>query len=247
MDSNIFLLRSVDRTSSSSSSHNFAIKLPREICGEYEVEYVQMYNNFYTIQAGLNDKIYWNDNSTNHTTTITPGIYATSGSNNIATEIGTQMTADTSAGATVTAAFDAISQKLTITSDQNFLLKFGTNTASSAAKTLGFTNADTSADTTATASYLSNLGGPTSVNIRIAESDITTWVNGQGQYGSILLPMNVSQGALKYYARDDFPQFIGFSRPVSQLNIVITDTSGNTISQNGSEWEMAIRRTRPRF
>jgi hypothetical protein len=222
--------------------------MSKEISGEYCVEYIQMYNNFYTVQTGLNDKLYWNDNSANHTTTIPPGIYSTSGSNSIATQIGTSMTADTSAGATITAAFNPINGKLTITSNQNFLLKFGTSTVNSIAKTLGYAAADTTAATTAIASNLPNLGGPLFVNIRIAESDTTTWMNGLGQYGNILLSMDVSQGALKSYNRGtEAPQYIGFSRPVASLNIILTDTSGNNISLNGSEWEAAIRKIPRRY
>ena len=74
------------------------------------------------------------------------------------------------------------------------------------------------------------------------ESDITTWQNGLGQYGNILVPMNVSQGSLKYYTRNDFPQYVGFYRPAQQLNITIVDTTGNAISLNGTEWECALRK-----
>lgn len=244
MADNIFLLRSQDRTSNSTSSTNFTLQLSNVIDGQYEVSYIQMYNSFYSVQAGLNDRIYWNDNSVDHTTIITSGIYSTSGNSSIATKICTLMTADSSAAATIPAAFDAVTQKLTITSAQIFVLKFGTNSTYSAAKTLGFANSDKASATLATAANPPNLGGTTSVNIRIAESDITTWNNGRGQYGSVPLPMNVSQGSLKYYSRDDFPQYIGFGRPVRQLNIQILDTTGNALFLNGTEWELAMRKLR---
>jgi len=201
-----------------------------------------MYNSFYTIQAGLNDKIYWYDGGYAHTTTIPPGVYSASGSTNIATAIGTAMSANTSAGATLTAAFNAINGLLTITSNYNFNLNFGTYTAGSAAKTLGFTNTNTSLATSATATYLPNLGGPTSVNIRIIEADITTWTNGIGNFGNILLPLNVSQGSLKYYCKQDFSQYIGFNKPAQTLTISVCDTSGNQLSLNGTEFEIAIRK-----
>ena len=240
---NIFLIRSSDRTSNSTSSTAFTLQLSNTIEGEYEIEYINMYNTFYTVVTGFNDKLYWNDGSTNHTTTVPPGIYSSSGSNSIAT----QMTAASSASATITAAFDAYNQKLTITSTQNFSLKFGTNTTNSIAKTLGYTNADTTAATIATATYLPSLSGPSSVNIRIAECDIVSWNNGLGQYGSVLLPMNVSANALKEYTKDDFRQFVGFRTPVQQLNISVFDTTGNALSLNGTDWELAMRKIRPRY
>lgn len=243
----IFFLRSVDRTSASASSSQFTIALNNTLVDKFEIEYLNMFNTFYSIQANYNDHIYWNDGGTNHSTTIPAGNYTNSGSTNIASAIGTAMTAATSASATVTAAFSTVTGLLTITSTQNFTLNFWTYATYSAAKTLGFANANTSAATTATASFVPSLSGPSSVNIRIQESDTNSWYNGLGAYGSILIPVNVSQGALKYYARTDFQQYIGFNRPVSALNITITDTSGVPISLNGSEWEMALRKVHARY
>ena len=99
----------------------------------------------------------------------------------------------------MTAAFSSTTGLLTITSTQNFTLTFGNNSASSAAKTLWFATTNTTSATTATASYIPNLSGPNSVNIVIQESNINSWFNGLGQYGSILVPMDVGQGSLKYY------------------------------------------------
>ena len=130
--SQIFLLRSADRTSNSASSSQFTLQLTGSICpmsGVYQVEYITMFNTFYSIQSGLNDRIYWNDGSTNRSTQIPAGFYSTSGSNNIATTIGTVMTAASSASATITASFSITTGLLTITSNQNFTLTFGTNTS----------------------------------------------------------------------------------------------------------------------
>ena len=99
-----------------------------------------MFNTFYSIQTGLNVTIYCSDSRTNYSTKIPAGYYSTSGSNNIATTIGTVMTAASSASASVTAAFLSTSGLLSITSTQSFNLTFGSNSATSAARTLGFTD-----------------------------------------------------------------------------------------------------------
>ena len=245
MSDSIFLIRSKDRTSASTSSSNFKISLAKEIWGKYQVLYVQIYNTFYSVQTGLNDTIYFNENSTNKTATLPAGLYTTSGSASILTAIGTAMTTASGGFATFTATLGASSQFITISSTQNFSLKFGTNTAPSlpsAANVLGFANSDTSAATSAVATNVPNLGGPTDISISIEEAGSNEWINGQGAYGQLLIPMNVSWGSLKYYSAYEFPQLIEFDRPQQTISVKIKDTDNNLRSLNGSEWVIAIRR-----
>ena len=78
------------------------------------------------------------------------------------------------------------------------------------------------------------------MNIRIQEVDMNSLFGCLVQTGSILVPMDVGQGSLKYYKKDDFPQYFGFD-PVQQLNISNTDTSGNSIRLNVSSKFVFIR------
>jgi hypothetical protein len=239
MNSEIFLLRSYDRQTGTSA--NFRIKPQSQVSGRYEVLYIQMFNTFYSVNTGINDIIYFNENATDKTATIPAGYYTTSGSTSILTAIGTAMTTASGGFATFTAAMGASSQFITITSTQNFSLKFGTSTTASAAKTLGYASSDTSAATTATATNVPALSGPASVNIIVNESRCYNYYNGAGNYGNILVPIDVSFGALKYYKRDDFRQYVYFETPQSVLNIRLTDTNGSNLSLNGSEFEVALR------
>jgi hypothetical protein len=237
----IILLRSADRNpATSTSSANFQLSLANNLFGEYEIVYISMFNTFFSVNTGINDKIYFNDNATNWTGTLAPGLYTTSGSNSILTAIATAMNVVSSG---YSASVSAVTGFITISNGSfNFSLKFATNTAASAATTLGFAKSDTSAASSAVATSVPQLSGPTSVNIFVQQCNSYNFTNYQGQYGNVLLPITVTYGALQYYKKIDFEQTILFNNRSSALNIKLLDTNGAQLSLNGTDWQMAIRK-----
>jgi hypothetical protein len=148
------------------------------------------------------------------------------------------MTTASGGFATFTSTISAINGLLTITSTQNFTLKFGTNTTASASKVLGFAAADSSAPATSqVGTLLPYFATVNSLCINVPESSMPSWSSGSGCFGSILIPLDVSFNALKYYRRDDFPHYLYFDQPKSVINVQVRDTSNNIVSLNGFEWE----------
>ena len=239
----IILLRSADRNpATSTNSSNFQLNMGNDLHGEYEVLYISMFNTFFSVNTGINDKIYFNDNATNWTGTIAPGLYTTSGSNSILTAITTAMNAVSSG---YTATISAITGYITISNGSfNFSLKFATNTVSSAATTLGFAKSDTAAAASAVATSVPQLSGPTTVNIYISQCLVYNFTNFQGQFGNVLLPINVSYGALQYWKKIDFDQMLRFENRTPSLTIKLLDTNGAQLNLNGTDWQLAIRRVR---
>ena len=242
--SDLFLLRSKDRTSASSSSHNFRLDLQGSLIepGSYNVEFINMQNSIYTIRSAVNDVIYFNENSTNKTATITAGYYTES---TLPTAV--KSTLDTASGgfATFTVTISASTKKMTIASTQNFSLKFATNTSPtypSAAKTLGYANTDTSAATSQVGTSIVNLADPLSVSIRIRQASSKGFNCVNGAHGQILVPLDVGFGYLKAYKTDDFPQTLTFNNKANVLDIELRDLEGFYLDLNGSEFEMLLRR-----
>ena len=243
----IILIRSIDRTSSSTNSSNFQINLTDKVEGLYEVLYVVMYNSFYNVVANVNDTIYFNENSTNKSCTISPGYYSTSGSNSILTALASAMTTASGGYNTYTATIGAANQLITVAAGNNFSFTFGTNTSRSLAQTLGFTNTNTTAATSSTAVNLPNLGGINSVAIYIPQSTATNFECSSGSFGNVLVPMDVAFENRKFYIEYDFKQKVLFAKNCQTINIILRDTSGNNVSLNNTEWEMAIRKCKREY
>jgi hypothetical protein len=244
MDKNtIILLRSIDRTSDSTSTSNFKLNLAINLQGVYEILYCSMFNTFYSISTGVNDTIYFYENATAKTATLTAGVYSSSGSNSIATAIASVMTTASGGYATYTAAIGAITNCITITSTSNFQLLWGTNknASNTAAITLGYALTDTTSATSAAATGVPQLGGPNSVNIYIPNSNCFNFTNGVGNFGNILIPLTVGYGYMNYYKHNDFPQFLRFDQVTSNVLVKILTTTNQAISNNGTNWEIALR------
>lgn len=237
----LILIRSRDRTGNSTSSHNFQLDLkgsPIE-AGTYSIQFINIQNTAYPIRSGVNDKIYFNENSTNKTATITAGYYSES---TLTTAVKSAL--DTASGgfATFTVTISASTKLMTISSTQSFSLKFGTNTSSSAARTLGFAASDTSAATSQTATSMINLTDPLSANIRIREASSKGFSCVNGGYGQILIPLDVAFGYFKFYKIDDFPQQLKFVNKATVLNVEIRDMEGNLLDLNQSDWEILLKK-----
>jgi len=247
MSNEILLIRSADRITNSTSSSDFYVKTNTNLQGKYEVLYVLMYNTIYSVNTNVNTNIYFSEGSNNLTAVLPAGSYSTSGSTSIATAVAAAMNAvSTYSNTNYSCTVSLITGLLTITSSgsNNFALTFGTNTANSAAFTLGFpsTNGSSGLSATGTGTSPPYLAGVNSVAINISESTSYSFTTTTGSYGSILVPMDVTFGLLKYYIKDNFAQYLDFSNPVSQLHIKVKGTNNIAITLNGSEFEFAIRK-----
>ena len=237
----LYLIRSRDRQLNY-PSHNFAINLSGDTIdvGNYHLQFANVQNTSYTVRTNVNDTIYFNENSTNKSATITPGYYTSS---TIAAAIKSAMDTASSAFATFTVTFSSATQKLTIASTQNFSLTFGTYTARSIARLLGFNAADTTAATSAIGNNVINFGEPLSFAIRIREAADYNVSCINGSYASFVIPMDVGYGEYKYYRSNyDFPQYCRFTTRCTRLNIEIRDFEGNILDLNGSDFELCLRK-----
>ena len=238
-DENVYLLRSSDRVVSlSTDSSTFVLKPQFQLYGKYQVLYAIMYNTFYSVQTGYNDTIYFYENGTNKTATIAPGQYSTSGSNSIATAIASALNAASEGYNTYSVSISAINGLLTVSATNAFQLMFGSNSSNSAAKVMGFTNANTTSGTSATGTLIPFLGGQNSVNIFIQQSTVPSFMTSGTSYGSILIPINVQFNAQQYYHKNDFQQVLTFNQSTNVINVQIRDTNNVPISLNGSEFEI---------
>jgi hypothetical protein len=240
-NSKLYLIRSRDRAANT-SSHTFGINLAGDPVekGIYHLQFANIQNTSYTIRSGINDVIYFNENATNKTATVTQGYYTSS---SIVTAIKSAM--DTASGgfATYTVTFSASTQKITIASTQNFSLTFGTNTNSSIARLIGFNAANTSAATSAISNNVINLSEPLSFAIRIREASEYNVSCINGSYASFVIPMDVGYGEYKYFRSEfDFPQYCTFANKQTRLNIEIRDFEGNLLDLNGSDFELCLRK-----
>ena len=237
--SNLFLFRSRDRLSDSVGSHNFTMNITNTpLRGNYALEFLNIQNTIYTIRTNYNDILYFNENSTNKSATITAGYYTSS---TISAALKTALDSASGGFATFTVTFSTTTQKITISSTQDFSLKFAT-TDNSSARLLGFNNVNTNAATTVTSNNVVNFSDPLSINIFIAEANSSNFSSSNGGHGTFLVPIDVSFGGFKYYKSDDFKQIVNFVG-TNKLSIQVRSMEGsNAVDLNASDWEFCLRK-----
>jgi hypothetical protein len=246
---NYIIINSVDRTSGTSS--DFIINSSNLIRlngrNKLKLKSIVMYNTIYTIN-GNNNKIDFNENSTNKTTTLTNGWYTAS---SLATHIGTAMTTTSGGFATFTASYSSVTGKMTISSTQNFSLLFltGTNTSSSPYRELGFTSTNgitavnTSAGTSATGNNIVNLGLPLTIYISINNWNGSNIKDTSGTHCTFAVPVNCLAGEMINFNGDDIEQVVEVPSNVnviSQLKITLSSVNNRAIDLNNSEWSLIL-------
>jgi hypothetical protein len=154
------------------TTYDFTLQLTNPLSGRYRLKSIYINNSYYNINTS-NNKIYFFENGTAKTATVTPGFY---NSTNICAAIDAGMTTASGGFAGFASSFSAITALITIASTQLFSMKMGTNTDSSIGPSIGFVN-DTSAATSATGSSIINLQSTLAFNIVINDqyniSDLT--------------------------------------------------------------------------
>lgn len=228
------LIKSSDRTSASSSSSDFRIELPKPIQGDYIVRYIQCPNALYNVVAGSNDTVY---NSIANAT-LTPGYYSTS---TFATMLQARLRA-AEGNNNFQATVDPDTKKVTITNTGAFTLNFATTTAS-AAKLLGFTNANTASATSQTGTNTINLIWASSIIIEVKECSyaIDSTDDASAYRGHLVVPFTVAYGSLERISHNDLYQALTFAKPVKTITVKMYDNEANSVSLNGAEWEMLIQ------
>ncbi len=226
------LIKTIDRTANSTSSANFKIELPASISGDWLVRYVHMPNALYNVVTGLNDTVYTSLGNA----TLTAGYYTAT---TFTTMLVTRLQV---ANVNFAATFDTDTKKLTITNLAAFTLNFAT-TAQSAARLLGFPNADTASAASQVATNTINLIASPSVVIDVAECtypiDSTDVVS--SARGHVVVPFTVAYGGYERIGHNDLYQCLTFPRPTKNLTVRLYDTDGNAASLNGADWEMLLQ------
>src|SRR5205823_1335715 len=121
--------RSRDRNSvSGATSSNFQISVAKPLHGKYLLSYLTIPNSVYNVNS-TNNIIYFRENSTDKTATITSGYY---NSSSITTAIKTAMDTASAAYNTFTITFSSVTGGLTVTaSTNNFIFQWSTYTTNS--------------------------------------------------------------------------------------------------------------------
>lgn len=229
------LVKSSNRTTASTSSANFRIELPKTLEGDWLVRYIHMPNGLYNVVAGSNDTVY---NSIANAT-LTPGYYSSS---TFAAMVQARLRAAQGTN-DFTANVDPDTKKITITNTASFTLNFAT-TSASAAKLLGFANANTASATSQVGTNPINLIWSQAIVIDVSECSYTiesTNVASSGR-GHLVVPFTVAYGSLERISHNELYQCLNFDRPTNTLTIQLFDTNGNSASLGNADWEMLLQK-----
>ena len=153
--------------------------------------------------------------------------------NDIATDIASKINAVTAGTATVV--YSAVTGKFTISNTTNFYLKFGDVTTNTCEKLLGFSQTNTSDNTSATSDKIADLVSFKHIYIKIDEDKIQAVRNHNYKENSFIIQANSSFGDKCCYMsknNDIEPQLIRFSNPIKRLTINFYDELNSSITIN---------------
>ena len=219
----------------SDKSTNNKFTLDKRISGIYKLVSFVSTNNIYNINQ-FNNKIYWNENGTDRTTTLTEGYY---NSSDFTTHLSTQLNSD--ASGTITVTFNNNTRKFTITDTVNFHFTFGTNTSNNGRKLLGFNASDGTAATSQVSTNSIDLNTCKNIFITISQDDerkiegidffnASLVINGTADFGE----------TLRYIDDDNFHQQVKFKK-TKTLELQIHDSNNNNIDLN-SEYQIILQK-----
>lgn len=237
--SHFVIVRSRDRKPAD-NSHDFRVYFDRALSGTYFFSSASIPRTWYTCDS-TNNRIYFNENATDKTASITPGNYTTT---SLATAVETALNNASSGFANFSVAFSSATHKYTITSDQTFSLKFASNTLYSAHELLGFSATDTSPGTTATSQNIANLSSDVCCHLVIQQAKSTYHSAREGVIqATAIIPLTGSWGdVVRFTPEVDERSLIIFESPTSYLDICIKDSRGIVRSLNNVEWEFTLVR-----
>lgn len=203
--------------------------------GEYDLRCLLLTNTFYNVDS-TNNKIYFNENSSNKTATITPGYYTVS---TITTAVKSAL--DTASGGynTFTVSIDSATKKMTFSASNNFSFVFTSELTpyNTAHDILGIGYRNTTAATSYTATNIVNLGDPMSVYINIDAADNQFMSASNDVFGCIFVPLVKVYGEVIEINQLNYPQTIKIKH-TNRLRIQIRDADGQIRGLNGGRFQM---------
>ena len=219
----------------SNKASNDIFVLDKKISGVYKLVSFMYTNNIYNV-TDSNNKIHWNENGSNLTTTLTNGYYDSS---DFVSHLLSKLQA--SGSGNINVSLDSNSRKLTITNTLNFYFTFGSNTSNSAKRLLGFEAQDGSNNTTQISSSPIDLNTCKSVFVKMDQDDLRL-VEGIEFFNSSLFISGSSDfgETFRYVDVDNFNQYVKF-KPTKKLKISFHDISNNTINLN-SEYQIILKK-----
>jgi hypothetical protein len=242
----IIHIDSRDRTNpDTTSATNFRFNLSPTIRDAFQLENVsvEMPLTVYPINA-TNNILYWVDaNVASITSTVPVGCYTAS---TLATEIGTQMTADTTDANTYTGTIDAVTKKMVIASSGGAFVLTGSGSNNVNAP-IGLTDTLTGLSTY-TLQSLPDLSHPRNIIVKsnLVQSfvdDILHTSNGdQGLQSQVLMkiPMDGLFGDIIMYELQSPFIYNMKSRGIDYIDFRLEDDQENLIDLNGLDWSMTL-------
>lgn len=222
----------------SDATYYFTDPLP---AGRYLIRSFLLANTFYNVDS-TNNIIYFNENSTNKTATITAGYYTSS---TFPAAVKTAM--DTASGGynTFTVTLDSATKKVTIAAGNAFSFKFATNlnTGLGAQDLIGVGPLDTSAVTSYTCTRVMNLADPMAVLVQIDPvSDNIRSMYGSAS-GCIYIPIVKPWGDIvEINDTTEYPQSITLPNQTSKLKVTFRDSKGRVRSLVGGRYYIWLER-----
>jgi len=188
-----------------------------------------------------NNKIYFDENGTDRTGTLTNGDYSAA---DLAAEIVVAM--DAAGGNDYACTNDSKTYKFTFTKlgtgdNVNFHFTWGTNTSNSARILLGFTAVDGTSAASQVSNQAYNLSEPNLIRVII---DGTELERSEHEEATLSIPTNVTAGSLIHYVYEKHevkPFKLNISN-VGRVHFRLLDWENNDIDLNGSEWYLKCRR-----
>jgi hypothetical protein len=238
--SDIFLnIHSSDRnTSGYPDSNVFNLNLSTSYSGikKIELQSAIIPNTWYNINS-YNNKLIFNEGALDITATLTNGSYNII---QLTAEIASKMT--TASGVLVyTCTASGITQKVTITTTSNYILKF--SNAGCCNKVIGFASVDTSNALTHTSDYAYDLNPIKSIYLDVVQFPHQV-KNSVGDSHSFIIPIVSTSGYLTIFQNgSNFNQYTP-SNPLDYLSAVtctLKDQNNRLVDLNNAEWECVVK------
>lgn len=226
------------------SDNDFVVKFtnPIEDIKRIKISKIVIPQTWYTIETGVNDKIYFTE-TTVWVATLDPGVYTAS---QLATEVAAQMNTAYTTDNNFSCTLNTTLFKFTIThSATAHTLTFGTNTTSSSASTLGYNASDTSSATSHVADNVYNLGFNETIFIGSkALAGRRTFIGDKTK--KIIFPMtcNGNFGDLLTYDGGDSDWIIEYfpKRSFDEIDLQLYFEDLTTlVPLNGHEWRITFQ------
>ncbi len=234
------IIKSSDKVQGTSSSGN--IILQHELNGTYILEHFVMINALYNVND-QNNKVYA-DIAANptETFTLTNGSYTRS---QLATELQTQLATSVNWAVNPVVSIDLKTLRYTVDESgggTNFQIMFGTNTANSARLLLGFSEADTSAATSASSDQASDTSPIKYVfmNIKQSNSDLFESKNYFTSTFAIYDKESSFGENLRYVRKFGELKQVLDARNMRNFKYKFVDQNCEEVDFNGCEWSLML-------